>query len=360
MRMPFVLIAIFVGLLVLAGCSDDPEVIISDDPCDNKNLSLTFAHQAIAGGYELSVTINGSVGPYNYIWSTGDWFLDEPNAFSTTTINNPNTRTYVTVYDTDSCTVMGDHLICENSTLSANISVMDDDMAVIVSGGDTPYTYLWNDGNTDPDRLDLLPGTYCVTVTDHNGMGCFVDDCSSVLDTIFGSFTDPRDGTTYLTIDMSGQIWMAENLNYNTANSWCYDDETFNCGIYGRLYNWEVAINSCPAGWHLPTETEWTAFTDYLGGSEFGAGGKMKATGTTLWNSPNTGATNSSGFTALPGGGKDADGTFIQLHDGGFFWTSTEMGNTFAWYRGLGFDSPNVTRDNSIKTIGMSVRCVKD
>ncbi len=113
------------------------------------------------------------------------------------------------------------------------------------------------------------------------------------------------DGNNYATVQIgsgkSVQTWMAENLNYITGNSWCYNDNTSNCDIYGRLYDWQTALGACPSGWHLASDAELTALTDFLGGVWI-AGGKMKETGTAHWFSPNYGATNSSGFTARPGG----------------------------------------------------------
>ncbi|MCP4196774.1 MAG: hypothetical protein GY762_06445, partial [Proteobacteria bacterium] len=137
-------------------------------------------------------------------------------------------------------------------------------------------------------------------------------------DPVFGDMTDSRDATTYDTVTLGDQTWLAENLNYDIANSWCYDDDTDNCDIYGRMYTWQAADEACPAGWHLPTLEEFTALATYLDPateqpsnemmdiSKF-AGGMIKATGTMedgtgLWGNPNTGATNSSGFSALPAG----------------------------------------------------------
>ena len=90
-------------------------------------------------------------------------------------------------------------------------------------------------------------------------------------------FTDPRDGQTYKTVKIGDQIWLAENLNYDPAagNSWCYEDDTANCAVYGRLYDWETAKTACPAGWHLPSEDEWDQLIAFLGG-EAAAGGKIR------------------------------------------------------------------------------------
>ncbi|MEX2594048.1 MAG: fibrobacter succinogenes major paralogous domain-containing protein [Anditalea sp.] len=114
-----------------------------------------------------------------------------------------------------------------------------------------------------------------------------------------GTFTDPRDGQVYKTVQIGIHTWMAENLNYETEDSFCYEEDPANCDKYGRLYGWDVALTVCPDGWHLPSRAEWGVLANHLGGWEI-AGGKMKAT--TEWNPPNTGATNESGFSALPGG----------------------------------------------------------
>ena len=189
-----------------------------------------------------------------------------------------------------------------------------------------------------------------------------------------GIFTDPRDGKTYKTVKIGNQVWMAENLNYNTGiGSWCYDNNSSNCNKYGVLYNWTAAMDGeassttnpsgiqgvCPAGWHLPSDAEWTELTDYLGGASV-AGGKLKETGTTHWNSPNTGATNETGFTALPGGGRDSDGAFYSVGDLGYWWCATEVSTDGAWGRAMGSDGSSVVRYDGDKELGFSVRCLRD
>jgi uncharacterized protein (TIGR02145 family) len=114
----------------------------------------------------------------------------------------------------------------------------------------------------------------------------------------------------------------------------------------------------CPAGWHLPSDAEWTELTDYLGGT--GAGGKLKETGTTHWNSPNTGATNETGFTALPGGNRDGSGTFNSIGSNGYWWSATEFYGSNAWDRYMNYSSSSVGRGSPSKEVGFSVRCVRD
>jgi uncharacterized protein (TIGR02145 family) len=120
----------------------------------------------------------------------------------------------------------------------------------------------------------------------------------------------------------------------------------------------------CPDGWHLPSDTEWTVLTDFLGGTNV-AGGKMKSTRTApdphpRWNSPNTGATNSSGFSGLPGGYRDTNGNFGNLGNDGVFWSSTEFSAADAWSRNLDYVGANVNRYFDIKGYGFGVRCLRE
>ena len=188
--------------------------------------------------------------------------------------------------------------------------------------------------------------------------------------------TDARDGKTYQTVTLGDQTWFAQDLNYETGNSWCYKDDAANCETYGRLYDWETALTACPAGWHLGSDEEWATLVKYLDplsepndGFEISkiAGGMMKATGTIedgtgLWNSPNTGATNSSKFSALPGGNRNPAGTFKMLGAHIMFWTSTEYDDNHAWTMMLDMTQSGILRDYKgvTKDYGISVRCVED
>lgn len=197
-----------------------------------------------------------------------------------------------------------------------------------------------------------------------------------------GNFIDIRDNNEYKWVKLGEQVWMAENLAYLPSVSrssegtitepyyYVYGYQgsnvseakaTENYSIYGVLYNWQAAMNACPVGWHLPTDLEWSQLIDYLGGSE-NAGGKLKEIGTNHWNSPNTGATNESGFTALPGGCRHDFGNFINMAAGGYWWSETEANATNAWIRNLTYIFSDVLRGNSNnnKQLGFSVRCIKD
>ncbi len=171
-------------------------------------------------------------------------------------------------------------------------------------------------------------------------------------------FTDPRDGQSYEIVQIGDQCWFAENLNYHVGNSDCYDNDPANCDTYGRMYDWQTALTACPSGWHLPTDDEWTRMSDHLGGASV-AGGKLKAT--ILWENPNTGANNSSGFSALPGGTTGiGDGRFLGLGYQAEFWTATQISSTRAWFRRLLFDERSLYRDGPSKRKKLSCRCVKD
>ena len=150
---------------------------------------------------------------------------------------------------------------------------------------------------------------------------------------------------------------MAENLKYTTSNSWCYDDDSSNCATYGRLYTWAAAKTACPLGWHLPSDAEWTKLTTYLGGEDT-AGGKLKSTST--WRYPNTGATNSTGFTGLPGGMRGI-GAFDGIGFNGNWWTATESDDINAWNRVLTKEDAGIVRFFSgLKGCGFSVRCIRN
>ena len=168
---------------------------------------------------------------------------------------------------------------------------------------------------------------------------------------------------------IGNQEWMAENLAYSpsSGNYWAYDNDDANVEIYGYLYDWETDLNVCPAGWHLPSDEEWTELTDYLGGSSV-AGGKLKATGTIetgtgLWYDPNTGATNETGFTALSGGGRDfSNGTFSFIGVNGSWWSATMSTTSSAWQRSMGYNRSNVFRSLGYGNLelGISVRCLRN
>ncbi|MBU0765556.1 MAG: hypothetical protein KJ607_12040, partial [Bacteroidetes bacterium] len=148
---------------------------------------------------------------------------------------------------------------------------------------------------------------------------------------------------------------------------YCYNNNIAYCDTLGGLYEWNEAKQYsalskgvCPAGWHIPSKTEWSTLSSYLGGDGV-SGGKIKQTGTANWSSPNTGATNSSGFTGLAGGVRNySDGSIYNKDYYGGFWSSTESTSNWAWYRMLEYDSDDLLEDDTWKNTGWSVRCLKN
>lgn len=213
-----------------------------------------------------------------------------------------------------------------------------------------------------------------------------------------GSMTDPRDGNVYKTVNIGTQVWMAENLKYlpsvvgpltgSETNPYYYvygydgtsvsaAKATPNYNTYGVLYNWTAAMAGsasseadpsgvqgiCPAGWHLPSDAEWETLVPWQPEEdESVAGGILKETGDVHWNDPNTGATNQTGFTALPGGLRSGspNPNFSNIKNYGYFWSTADNSSIFGGVRGLSYDNSKVIWYGISKEFGHSVRCVKD
>lgn len=174
-----------------------------------------------------------------------------------------------------------------------------------------------------------------------------------------GSFTDARDGKVYKTVKINDQVWMGENLAFKTASGCSvYDNVSDYLKIHGYLYTWEAATKSCPDGWHLPSMQNWWYLSNFLGGDEQ-AGGKLKQTGTTTWKSPNTGATNSSGFTALSSG-RSGDKTMEFIGNSTYFWTNVDDDDVTSWCGALNSYNGELSFHPVNKKDGYSVRCIKN
>jgi uncharacterized protein (TIGR02145 family) len=220
--------------------------------------------------------------------------------------------------------------------------------------------------------------------------GCKKEDNSNEIifnpNLTYGTLTD-IEGNVYKTITIGTQTWMAENLKTTKLNngtalliladnfaelvpcySWFINDEAAFKNLYGALYNF-FAVNTgklCPTGWHVPTNEQWETLVLTLdpgaeyNGSAFSqiAGGKLKEASSRHWYIPNTGATNESGFTALPGGSYNAD--FGGASHLGYFWSSTAIDNDVASHWRMDFNTTQVHRLGISKLVGFSIRCVKD
>ena len=255
--------------------------------------------------------------------------------------------------------------------------------------GSTKYYYRVRASNSCPsNNSDTILVTTAIPVY------CTVNSTCS------GNITDARDSKIYKTVQIGSQCWMAENLNMgnridgnnpqtsgadnqNTSiEKYCYGDIPINCNTYGGLYLWSEMMayglsdsitpgprGICPAGWHIPTDDEWKCMEMNLGmtmdqadGNRSGTnqGGKLKKD-TILWRPPNTGATNSSGFNALPGGFHNYDGLFGQESNTSYWWTATEYDTASAWNRSLYYNDAHAYREVFGEVgAGFSVRCVKD
>jgi len=261
-------------------------------------------------------------------------------------------------------------------------SFADDTFAISLFTGQAGETYVlvWTISNACGSNSDTVQIGFAQTAP---GFG----QCGDTL-------TDTRDGNTYNTVLIGTQCWMKENLAYlpsvspsnqgseTTPYYYVYNYQgtdittakaTSNYQTYGVLYNWPAAMAGhassntvpsgvqgvCPTGWHIPSDGEWSQLLTYLGGTTI-AGGKLKEVGTSHWFNPNTGATDVSGFTALPAGGRYPNGIFNYLGHFIYFWAATESSGTNAWTSGLYYNLASVYWLNYSKSYGFSVRCIKD
>lgn len=226
--------------------------------------------------------------------------------------------------------------------------------------------------------------TYYVRSYAKNSFGTVYGNEISFTTSSYGPTITDVDSNVYFTVQIGNQNWFVENLKTTrfsngdsvpyitdtttwktlTTGAYCwYNNDITNKATYGALYNWYVASDSrnvCPAGWHVPSDTEWTVLINYLGG-ENNAGKKMKESGTSHWVAPNTGATNESGFTALPGGyRRDSNGAFYSIGSNGTWWSSTEKDINEAWNKWILNVWTNALTDDYSKKGGFSIRCIEN
>jgi uncharacterized protein (TIGR02145 family) len=282
---------------------------------------------------------------------------------------NANNEKSKASFEYDTTTAYGNSIISATDSVVGNTSVL---VSAGLSGLKMNTTYHY--------RLKVV-NSLGTAYGDDISFTTLSEKVSNILfnpDLTYGSVSD-LDGNIYKTIQVGSQTWMAENLkttkfNDNTSvpfvtevtiwsalsspgYTWYNNDSI----VYGALYNW-YSVNTgklCPTGWHVPSDEEWTGLTSYLGGDNV-AGDKIKEKGTLHWITPNTGATNESGLTGLPGGYRTYIGSFGNIKKIGYWWSSTSFSSVDAYYRFISSDYELVVRSNSNQKGGFSVRCLKN
>lgn len=202
-----------------------------------------------------------------------------------------------------------------------------------------------------------VDGTVIITGVDINQLPkCADGKVTEPAEVTTGTMTDSRDGQTYKTVTIGIQTWMAQNLNYETANSYCYEDNASNCTKYGRLYTWAAATTACPEGWHLPTKAEFETLFTAVGGRS--TAGKVTKSTSGWYRSGN--GTDAYSFSALPAGDRGSSGFYFDEGENANFWSSTERNSDNAYGMYLGYDDDGANLGYDGKNDGYSVRCVKD
>jgi uncharacterized protein (TIGR02145 family) len=359
----------------------------------------------IVEGETIQFTDLSTNEPTEWSWNFGDGGSStQQNPSHTYTTAGTYHITLTVTNEADSDTEIKSGYITVTAAVIAPVADFSASATEIVEGETIQFTdlstnepteWLWNfgDGGTgheqNPSHTYTIAGTYNITLTVTNEADSDTEIKSSyiLVNTQYesGILTDSRDGNIYNTVKIGNQWWMAENLKYlpsvvgpgtgskTTPYYYVYGyngrvvadaKTTSNYTTYGVLYNWPAVNPSgvqgvCPTGWHLPSDAEWTELTDYLGG-ESGAGNKLKETGTTHWNSPRAGATNETGFTALPGGYRTSNRRFVDIRYTGSWRSATELNATDAWFRRMYGNNSFVFSFNHGKEEGYSVRCIRD
>jgi len=320
------------------------------------SLAVAFGMQAGAQTIDTIVTIDTTttidtvttVDTVMLVNKTDSTVVSIPiSEIDSMTFDNDTTTNYniITTYDT---TVVYDTIWSSNSghvLLPGNVTCDTMYISVTGCGGDTSIVY----------------NGYTYGLVEIGGQ-CWFDENLRT--------TTYRDGSAINYPDTNNTVWMNDSTG---AYAWYDNDSTTYDSIYGKLYNWDAVDNSaglCPTGWHVPTDCEWMYLEGSVGMSinnqeKIGKrgtdeGGKLKETGTIHWKSPNTGATNSSGFSGLGGGRRTSSGFYAYIRDQGDFWTSTITSTSFAWYRILSYFENRITRNYFYHRYAFSVRCIRD
>jgi uncharacterized protein (TIGR02145 family) len=289
-----------------------------------------------------------------------------------------NKTTLSTTTGLSSYTWYKDNVSLSGATTNTYVPTIAGDYKVTVSNGTcsstSSVTAIYTCGVTADGKMGVF-GTSIVLVNKEGAIngGGGIDERGLILNipgtVVIGNqrWKDTNlDVTTYRNGDSI--TFAADATAWNNATNagtgvWCYYNfDPANNALYGKLYNWHAVNDSrglAPLGYHIPTETEWDTFISYLGGNP-GAGGKIKTTGTSLWASPNTGATNSSGFNGLPGGYTFSGGFYGTATAVGFWWSASQYSSSRAWTYNVSKDDSNIRKSDNDKNFGFSVRLIKD
>lgn len=308
--------------IILLGCDEekkDPTCVIGN-PCDDNN---PITENDVFGA---DCTCEGTL-----ICTIGDTCDDD----------NPITEN----------DIYSDNCVCSGSPICTPFSSCDD-----------------GDPTTENDQYDNscnCAGTQCTAGNpcddgDESTYNDLTDEsCGCSGSPYSSSFTDSRDNQVYQTIEINEKLWLAQNINYETDNFYCPDDESGLCNDYGKLYNYAEALTVCPDGWHLPTADEWNDLIGFLGGANV-AGGKMKITGTEYWNSPNL-ASNESGFSARGSGARSPSGNF-STGINAYLWSQTTDQNDENSATGIILlnNEEFLVVTAVVKDLSAGVRCIQD
>ena len=406
-------ILIIFGLVAFWSCEEAtkpdtsaPTVVITS-PVEDATLSSATTIRVDAnddtGVDKVEFLVDGQVigtdteEPWEHLWQVSYYADDETHSIlakATDEAENIGQSDLVRVFVSENAQETPTPISPANGEIFTNTTVVNltwssiagaEEYIVLVSSNseftDTEYSITTSDTTVTTDAL--VGGYHYWKVRAKNSVGNYGEWSDVFLFIFVGEMTD-QDGNVYETIIIGDQEWTVTNLKVtkyrdgtaiptgHSNSAWAglstgayavYDNNESNADTYGYLYNWYAAVDSrniAPEGWHVPTDDEWQILVDYLGGESV-AGGKMKETGTEHWNSPNEGATNESGFTALPGGCRYYyDGNYYVMGNYCSFWSSTEGNSSDAWSRTLNFSGSDVYRSYGNKHYGFSVRVVRD
>jgi len=371
--------------IVFNGCKKDDTTSLSST---KKDPIITWANPAdITAGTLLSATqLNATAdvpGTFVYLPAIGESLAVGANqdlkvSFAPTDVSNYNTTSKTVKINV---TAKKDPVITWANPADISFGTLLS-ATQLNAVADVPGTFVYtpiigtklNVGDNQELKVDFTP-----TVATYNTATKTVKINVKAMPTV----TD-YDGNVYTTVMIGTHTWTVENLKVThyrngdpipnvtsntawtnlTTGAYCwYNNDNANKTPYGALYNWFTVSDSrniAPEGWHVPTDAEWTTLTTYLGGESV-AGGKMKEAGTTHWTSPNASATNENGFTALPSGYRGGySGTFYDLGDNGYWWSSTANGATNAWYRSMNYYNADCYRYYGNEQNWFAVRLIKD